>query len=110
MSRSRSGQCTVGAVFTAVLISGPATADSMRCGKWIVNESATIDELLKKCGEPLSRDVTKEDNYAINPNGARVATGSVTVRERWIYKLSPGALPMAVEIVDGRITSVARAD
>lgn len=110
MSRSRLGQCTASAVFTTVLIGSPATADSMRCGKWIVDESATIDELLQKCGEPQSRDITKEDNYAINPNGVRVKTGGVTVRERWIYQPSPGTLPMQVQIVDGRITSLTRAD
>lgn len=82
----------------------------MRCGKWIVNESATVDELLSKCGQPQSRDVSKEDQYAINPNGARIKTGGVTVRERWIYKPSPGTLAMAVSIVDGKVTSLTRAD
>lgn len=85
-------------------------ADSMRCGNKLVNESATPGELLQKCGEPQSRKVEKEDNYAINPNGARVKTGGQTTRERWIYQASPRALPMAVEIVDGKIISITRAD
>lgn len=97
-------------ISAALLISGTATADSMRCGTYIVNESATIDELLKKCGEPQSRDVSKEEQFATNPNGARYKTGGFTVRERWIYKPSPGTLPMAVSIVDGKVTSLTRAD
>jgi hypothetical protein len=97
-------------ISAALLISGSAVADSMRCGKYIVNESATVDELLKKCGEPQSRDVSKEEQFAVNPSGARYKTGGFTIRERWIYKPSPGTLAMAVSIVDGKVTSLARAD
>ena len=111
MSRSRLGRGTAGAiVFAALLTSASAMADSMRCGTYIVNESATVNELLSKCGEPQSRDVSKEEQFAVNPNGARYKTGGFTVRERWIYKPSPGKLPMAVSIVDGKITSLTRVD
>ena len=82
----------------------------MRCGKWVVNESASVSELLSKCGEPQSRDVTKDDVYMTNVNGARVKTGNVTVTERWIYQPSSQTLPMAVVIVDGKIVSLTRAD
>jgi len=85
-------------------------ADTMRCGNKIVNETATLDELLAKCGQPQDRQVTKEDVYAINPNGARVKTGGQTVKERWVYRPTPGALPMAVQIVDGRVVSIARVE
>ena len=105
MSRTRSIL-----ISAALLISASAAADSMRCGKYIVNESATVDELLNKCGEPQSRDVSKEEQFVVNPNGARYKTGGYTVRERWIYKPSPGTLPMAVSIVDGKVTSLTRAD
>lgn len=95
-----------------VALSGSAVvhAESLRCGKWIVNESATLDELMKKCGQPQDRKVDKEDNYAINPNGARVKTGAQTVRERWVYRPTPGALPMAVLIVDGKIVEISRTE
>ena len=99
------------ATFVLALASSAAVhADSMRCGTKIVSESATLDELRAKCGQPQSRKVEKEDIYAINPNGARVKTGAQTVRERWIYRPTPGALPMAVEIVDGKIVSITRAE
>jgi hypothetical protein len=101
----------VGTFILGALLSSPAVhADSMRCGKWIVNESATLNELVTKCGQPKSHSVEKEDQYAINPNGARVKTGVQTTRERWIYQPTPGALPMAVQIVDGRIVAIARDD
>jgi hypothetical protein len=94
----------------ALASSAAAHADSLRCGNKIVSESATLDELVKKCGQPQDRNVEKEDVFAINPNGARVKTGAQTVKERWIYRPTPGALPMAVQIVDGKIVSIARAD
>ena len=87
-----------------------AGADSMRCGKWVVSESVTLDELIGKCGQPKSRDVSKDDVYMTNVNGRRVKTGDVTVTERWIYQASPSALPMAVLVVDGKIISLTRAD
>jgi hypothetical protein len=93
----------------ALAAPGVAGADSMRCGKWVVNESVTVDELLKKCGEPQSRDVTHDDVYMTNMNGMRVKTGKVTVTERWMYRASPRALPMAVVVVDGKIVSITRA-
>lgn len=87
-----------------------ARADSMRCGKWVVNESVTIDELLNKCGPPQNKNVTKDDVWITNVNGVRVKTGGVTVTERWIYQASSRSLPMAVLIVDGKLVSLTRAD
>jgi hypothetical protein len=102
----------VGMFLVGVALSSGAIvqADTMRCGSKLVSESATLDELLQKCGQPQDRQVVKEDQYAINPNGARVKTGLQTVKERWIYQPSSRALPMAVQIVDGKIISITRAD
>nr|WP_298719636.1 DUF2845 domain-containing protein [uncultured Steroidobacter sp.] len=94
----------------ALATPGVASADSMRCGKWVVNESMTVGELLSKCGEPQSREVTEDDVYMTSVNGGRVKTGKVTVTERWIYRASPRALPMAVVVVDGKVISITRAD
>ena len=99
----------VTAFVVALIASATVHADSMRCGNKIVNESATLDELVTKCGQPKDRKVVKEDQYAINPNGARVKTGGQTVKERWIYQPTPGTLPMAVQILDGKIVSITRA-
>jgi hypothetical protein len=98
------------AILATVMGAGAVHADSMRCGKYIVSESVTLDELVTKCGQPKTRSVTKEDQYSLNPNGARVKTGLQTVKELWIYRPSNRALPMAVQIVDGKIVSITRAD
>ncbi len=82
----------------------------MRCGKWVVSESVTVGELLSKCGEPQSREVTKDDVFMTTVNGGRVKTGAQTVTERWIYRNSSRSLPMLVVIMDGKIVSLTRAD
>ena len=43
---------------TFLLLPLAAPADSMRCGKWVVNETASSAEILQKCGEPQQKDVT----------------------------------------------------
>lgn len=97
-------------VMGLLAVATPASADSMRCGKWVVSESVTVDELVSKCGQPRSKDITKDDVYMTNVNGMRVKTDRVTVTERWIYQPSSRALPMVVVIVDGKIVSLTRAD
>lgn len=100
-----------GLIFLAALAAPVvASADSMRCGKWVVSDSATVAELLNKCGEPQSREVTEDDVYMTGVNGRRVKTGNQTVTERWIYRASSRSLPMVVVIVDGKIMSLTRAD
>lgn len=94
---------------TSLLLPLAASADSMRCGKWVVSETASSAEILEKCGEPQKKDVTKEDVYARNTIGGTNKIG-VKVTERWIYKRSSGSLPMQVTIVDGKVVSLARAE
>jgi uncharacterized protein DUF2845 len=86
-----------------------ASAESMRCGKWVVNDSMTTDEILQKCGEPQKKDVSKEDVFAKNPAGYSTKRGE-QVTERWYYKPSSGSLTMMVKIMDGKVVSIERAD
>lgn len=86
-----------------------AQADSMRCGKWVVNEQASQAEILEKCGEPQRKEVREEDVYSRNPAGFTNKQG-VKTTELWYYKRSTQALEMVVQIVDGKVTSIQRAD
>jgi uncharacterized protein DUF2845 len=86
-----------------------AAAESMRCGKWIVNESMTSDEILQKCGAPQNKEVSKSDVYAKNPAGYSTKRGEQVI-ERWYYKPSSGALTMMVKIMDGKVVSIERAE
>jgi hypothetical protein len=92
-----------------VLSIGPASAESMRCGKWIVNEESSPAEMVKKCGEPQEKNTTEQDVLGKNAAGFSIKLG-VQVIEKWRYKRSPGALPMLVTIVDGKIKSIERTE
>jgi hypothetical protein len=84
-----------------------ASAESMRCGKWVVSETASTAEILEKCGEPQKKDVSHEDVYARNTLGNSNKVG-VKVTERWRYQASNRQLPMLVTIVDGKVVSIER--
>lgn len=92
-----------------LMLTSAAYADSMRCGKWVVNETSSPAEIAEKCGEPQSKEVTEQDVLGKNAAGYPIKLGVQTI-ERWYYKLSAGSLPMLVTIVDGKVKSLERVD
>jgi hypothetical protein len=97
------------AAFVCAVMPLAAAAESMRCGKWVVSETASTAEILEKCGEPQQKDVSKEDVYARNTLGNTNKVG-VKVTERWRYQASNRVLPMLVTIVDGKVVSIERTE
>ena len=92
-----------------VLLLGTAHADeTIRCGRWVVDSSATVEELVSKCGEPTAKDSVVQDVRARNTDGTTRVVGT-TVTEFWTYERGSGALPIVVTIVDGRIRSIEHA-
>ena len=86
-----------------------ASAESMRCGKWVVSETSAAAEILEKCGEPQQKDVAREDVLGKNTLGNPIKLG-VKITERWRYQASNRMLPMLVTIVDGKVVSIERTD
>ena len=86
-----------------------ASAESMRCGKWVVSETSAAAEILEKCGEPQQKDVAREDVLGKNTLGNPIKLG-VKVTERWRYQASNRVLPMLVTIVDGKVVSIERTE
>jgi len=92
----------------AVLLPLAATAETFRCGKWIISADMTPAELSGKCGPPTSHDSRTEDIKSRNHNnGLLIKTGETTT-ETWTYDRGTQAAPMVVTIVDGRIKSIER--
>ena len=87
----------------------PASAESMRCGKWVVSETSSTADVLEKCGEPQQKDVAREDVLGTNALGNPIKLG-VKVTERWRYQRSNQALPMLVTIADGKVISIDRTE
>ena len=97
------------AISVLAILPFAASAESMRCGKWVVNETSSAAEILEKCGEPQKKDISHEDVYARNALGNTNKIG-VKVTERWRYQASNRVLPMLVTIVDGKVVSLDRTE
>jgi hypothetical protein len=100
---------TFAVISTLSILPLAASAESMRCGKWVVSETSAVAEILEKCGEPQKKDVSHEDAYARNALGYNIKVG-VKVTERWRYQASNRVLPMLVTIVDGKVVSLERTE
>lgn len=97
-------------VLAAVLAAGTAGAgETIRCGRWVVDETATLEELVQKCGEPASKRLVEEDVRVKNPDNTRRTVGT-TVTEYWTYDRGTRSFRNLVTIVDGRIRSIERAE
>ncbi len=91
-----------------VLTPGMARCDELfRCGQWLVTSEISVSDLLKKCGQPSSRQVSTEDVRAHVVGGGSEKLGTTT-KEVWRYDRGSRAGAMIVTIVDGRIQSMER--
>jgi hypothetical protein len=92
----------------AILLPLAASAETFRCGKWIISVDLTPEELTSKCGAPTSHESRTEDIKSRNRNnGLLIKTGETTT-EIWTYDRGSQAAPMVVTIIDGRIKSIER--
>jgi Protein of unknown function (DUF2845) len=91
-----------------VMVRTAIADESMRCGNWIVAVPVSAEELLRKCGEPLKREVTTEDIHAPGRSGVGSRTIGTTTIEKWTYNSDGQSLPMIVTVVDGKVTRIDR--
>jgi hypothetical protein len=81
-----------------------AHGETVRCGSSLVDESTTVDELLRKCGEPTSRRQEEQDVRVRSGSGTRSV--GATVIQFWTYDRGTQAAPMLVTIADGKIRAI----
>ena len=95
---------------TALLlgIANPAHSETIRCGSWLVDASVTVEELVRKCGEPASKRAVEQDVWARSPNDSSTRIVGTTVTEYWTYDRGTQAAPVLVTIIDGKIRSIER--
>jgi hypothetical protein len=97
------------AISTALLMLPlAASAETFRCGNWIASSDMSVDELVKKCGDPTTRTSRTEDELVSNRDHVHMLKAGETVIETWTYDRGTQAAPMVVTIVDGRIKSIER--
>jgi hypothetical protein len=103
--------CVRLAALSVVLLVGAHTAiadESMRCGDWIVSVPISVEELLRKCGDPLKKEVTTEDIRASRRSGVGSRMIGTTTIEKWTYNSGGQSLSMIVTVVDGKVTRIDR--
>ena len=98
----------LGLVATLLLVQA-ASAETFRCGQWIASKDMSVEELLEKCGEPATKSVRYEDNYAKSAGGGTHRVGTSTI-ETWTYERGSQSFAMVVTIVDGEIKSMERGE
>ena len=95
-------------IAVSALVPATSSAETFRCGKWIIDQDITLEDLLHKCGMPASRASRVEDVRAPNVyTGGNTKVGE-TVIETWVYELGAGKSPMVVTIVDGQVKKIER--
>jgi hypothetical protein len=92
------------ALVTMAMPKSAACDELFRCGSWLVSSQTSVAELLQKCGEPSSRQVSTEDARAHVVGGGTQKVGTTTT-EIWRYDRGS---KMIVTIVDGNIQSIER--
>lgn len=83
--------------------------ETFRCGSWLVATPLSVEQLLKKCGQPTSRQSSTEDVRTKVGAGGTQKIGTTTT-EVWRYDRGAGNFPMIVTIVDGVIQSLTRGE
>jgi hypothetical protein len=101
---------TFATLVTAVV--SQAHGETIRCGSSVVDESVTVDELVRKCGQPASKRYEEQDIRVRTPNDISSNTKKVgtTVTEYWTYDRGSHASPVIVTISEGRIRSIKRSE
>ena len=89
----------------ALLIAGPACAETLRCGSVLVREGDTQGYVQDKCGEPDSKQTFTEPVRALRPNGTSYEVGT-TSKDVWRYRRGSGEFPAVLTFEKGVLTKL----
>ena len=84
----------------ALVLAGPACAETLRCGSSLIKEGDTQGYVHDKCGEPDSKQTYTEPIRAVRPNGTSYEVGT-TSKDVWRYKRSSGSFPAVLTFEQG---------
>ena len=96
------------AAVVMVAMATPVHGETIRCGSSVVNDSVTVEELVRKCGEPTSKRSEEQDVRVRTPNDLNSNTRKIgtTITEYWTYDRGAQAPPVLVTIRDGKVRSI----
>jgi hypothetical protein len=103
MKKMTSGMLTLAAVLA---LSGPAAADSMRCGSKLLTDGDPLDKVEALCGPPASierREILRPYGYH---RGVTVHSSYEVSVEIWTYNFGPHKLMYRLRFEDGLLVDV----
>jgi hypothetical protein len=83
-----------------------ASADTLRCGSYLIQEGDDASSVLAKCGEPTQKSTISEPVYAVGVNGNSYATGEVAETQVWRYDRGSTQFPVIVKISGDVVRSI----
>jgi hypothetical protein len=83
-----------------------ATAGTLRCGSYLVQEGEDAFSVLAKCGEPTERMTLTGPVYGSSAGGGTYPTGLVGYTELWRYDRGSMSFPVIIKIDDGVVQSI----
>src|SRR4029077_2270500 len=83
-----------------------ATADTLRCGSYLIQIGDDAFSVIAKCGKPTERMTISEPVYAGSGEGGIFPTGAVALTELWHYVRGSGQFPVIIKISDGVVQSI----
>ena len=94
------------ALAAALAFSGPAAADSMRCGSKLMTDGDPVDKVEALCGPPASierREILRPYFYQ---RGISVHSSYEVSLEYWTYNFGPNKLMYRLRFEDGLLVDV----
>lgn len=83
--------------------------ETLRCGRWLVDASASVQELLDKCGNPDEMRSEEKDIRRLGAEGRGMIKVGTTFTHYWTYKRGTQAAAFIVTIEENKIRSIKRA-
>jgi len=83
-----------------------ASADTLRCGSYLIQEGDDASSVLAKCGEPTQKSTITEPVYAVSADGGTYATGEVAQTQVWRYDRGSTQFPVIVKISGDVVRSI----
>jgi len=83
-----------------------ATAGTLRCGSYLIQEGDDAFSVIDKCGEPTKRMTITQPVYASAADGGTYPTGVIANSELWRYDRGSGSFPALITVVDGFVQSI----
>jgi hypothetical protein len=103
MNKTTPGMLLLAAAFA---VTGPAAADSMRCGSKLLTDGDPVDKVEALCGSPTSierREILRPYGYH---RGITVHSSYEVSVEIWTYNFGPHKLMYRLRFEDGLIVDI----